>query len=117
MSVKRILQGKCPRCGDGDIFIYPLSRVSKFTEMHTHCTNCEAPFEPEPGFYYGSLFVSYAFNVAIMIFVWVVLYVTINPADWVYGVFLVGLSLLLLPVSFRYSRILFLYWFGGLKGK
>lgn len=117
MKVKEVLQGKCPRCGEGDIFVYPASKISRFSEMHTHCSKCGAPFEPEPGFYYGSLFVSYAFNVAIMVVISVLLYFTFRPADWVYGVSLVVVSILSIPFSFRYSRILFLYWFGGLSHK
>ncbi len=117
MKAKAVWQGKCPRCGEGDIFIYPTSKISKFSEMHTCCGKCGAPFEPEPGFYYGSLFVSYAFNVIIMVIVWVALYFTVNPPDWVYGAFLVAFSMLSIPFSFRYSRILFLYWFGGIANK
>lgn len=117
MKAKAVWQGKCPRCGEGDMFVYPLSRITKFSEMNSQCSKCGAPFEPEPGFYYGSLFVSYAFNVAFMVIVWVVLYFTLNPPDWVYGVALVIFSILSIPFSFRYSRILFLYWFGGLSGK
>jgi uncharacterized protein (DUF983 family) len=114
MKARAVLHGKCPRCGEGDIFVYPLAKISRFSVMHVNCEKCGAPFEPEPGFYYGSLFVSYAFNVAIMAILWLVLYFTINPADWVYGVALVAVSILFIPFSFRYSRILFLYWFGGL---
>jgi uncharacterized protein (DUF983 family) len=117
MNAKAVWQGKCPRCGEGDIFVYPVTSISKFSEMNSHCSRCGAPFEPEPGFYYGSLFVSYAFNIVIMVIVWVVLYFTIKPPDWVYGAFLVGFSILSIPFSFRYSRILFLYWFGGLGSK
>lgn len=117
MKAKAVWQGKCPRCGEGDMFVYPLSRITRFSEMHTHCSKCGAPFEPEPGFYYGSLFVSYAFNVALMAIIWVALYFTVNPPDWVYGAALVIFSILSIPFSFRYSRILFLYWFGGLSNK
>lgn len=117
MKAKAVWQGKCPRCGEGDIFVYPVSKITKFSEMNAHCSKCGAPFEPEPGFYYGSLFISYAFNVAIMVAVWLILYLTIQPPDWVYGAFLVGFSILSIPFSFRYSRILFLYWFGGLANK
>ena len=85
--------------------------------MNAHCSKCGAPFEPEPGFYYGSLFVSYAFNVIIMVVISVALYFTIHPADWVYGAALIAFSVLSIPFSFRYSRILFLYWFGGLQSK
>lgn len=114
MKIKAVWQGKCPRCGKGDIFVHPISSVTQFTKMHKQCDLCDASFEPEPGFYYGSLFISYAFTVAIMVTVWVVLYFTVNPPDWVYGTALVFFTIVFIPFSFRYSRILFLYWFGGL---
>lgn len=112
-----VLQGKCPRCKQGDIFKFPFSRLSKFSVMNTNCSHCNAPFIPEPGFYFGALFVSYAFNVAIMVAISVVLYFFLSPPDWVYGLALVVVSVLFIPFSFRYSRILFLYWFGGLQSK
>jgi uncharacterized protein (DUF983 family) len=117
MKAKEVWQGKCPRCREGDIFVHPISKISKFSEMNSHCSKCGVSFEPEPGFYYGSLFVSYAFTVAIMVIVWTPLFFFINPPDWVYGATLVGFSILSIPFSFRYSRILFLYWFGGLARK
>jgi uncharacterized protein (DUF983 family) len=112
-----VWHGKCPRCKQGDIFKFPLSRVTKFSIMNTNCPNCNAPFIPEPGFYFGSLFVSYAFNVAIMIAISLILYFLVDAPNWVYGLSLVIVSLLFIPFSFRYSRILFLYWFGGLQSK
>jgi uncharacterized protein (DUF983 family) len=117
MKPNAVWQGKCPRCRQGDIFKYPLSRISKFSEMNANCPECDAPFIPEPGFYYGALFVSYAFNVALMVMVSVILYFFVSPPEWVYGVSLVIASFLFIPISFRYSRILFLYWFGGLQSK
>ena len=72
---------------------------------------------PEPGFYYGALFVSYAFTVALFAIVSVTLYYTYNPAEWVYVTAVIASAVLFIPFSFRYSRILFLYWFGGLQPK
>lgn len=114
-SLRAMWHGKCPRCHQGDIFRYPVTRISKFSEMNSMCSNCQATFMPEPGFYYGALFVSYAFNVAIMVAVSVILYLFSDASEWVYGVSLVTASVIFIPFSFRYSRILFLYWFGGLK--
>lgn len=116
-SSSAVWHGKCPRCKKGDIFHYPLIHISKFSEMNSHCPQCNVSFTPEPGFYFGALFVSYAFNVGLMVAISVLLYFFINPADWVYGVSLVVASVIFIPVSFRYSRILFLYWFGGLQRK
>jgi uncharacterized protein (DUF983 family) len=116
-SSSAVWQGKCPRCKEGDIFHYPLSRITRFSEMNSHCPQCQVSFIPEPGFYFGALFVSYAFNVALMVAISILLYFTINPTDWVYGVSLVTVSIVFIPVSFRYSRILYLHWFGGLQNK
>jgi uncharacterized protein (DUF983 family) len=114
-TLNRIWLGKCPRCHKGDIFKYPLNKISHFATMHSECPVCNASFNPEPGFYFGALFVSYAFTVAIMVAVWLVLYVLVNPADWIYGVALVAGAVLFSPLSFRLSRVLWLYWFGGHK--
>ncbi|MBS1507774.1 MAG: DUF983 domain-containing protein [Bacteroidetes bacterium] len=112
-----IWQGRCPRCREGAIFKYPLRRLGKFAQMNAVCDNCKVSFEPEPGFYFGALYVSYAFTVALFFAVWVALYVLFNPPDWVYVVSTLVSVLFFIPISFRYSRILFLYWFGGLTKK
>ncbi|TXI70544.1 MAG: DUF983 domain-containing protein [Cyclobacteriaceae bacterium] len=114
-TFNRIWLGKCPRCHKGNIFKYPITKVSRFAAMHNECPVCKASFNPEPGFYFGALFVSYAFTVAIMVAVWLALYVLVNPSDWIYGVALVTGAVLFSPVSFRLSRVLWLYWFGGHK--
>lgn len=85
--------------------------------MNQTCSKCSATFEPEPGFYFGALYVSYAFTCAIFAAVSVSLYYTVNPSEWVYITAVIVSAILFIPISFRYSRILFLYWFGGLQAK
>ena len=52
---------KCPRCRQGDIFIKPMS-FSDPVNMPKHCNLCNQRMEPEPGFYYGAMFISYIFS-------------------------------------------------------
>jgi uncharacterized protein (DUF983 family) len=108
------LQCKCPRCWKGDIFKYSASNILKFSKTNTSCSNCNASFEPEPGFYYGAMFVSYALTVVLFVVVGVSLYVLFHPSDEVYLISIGIAALLFTPLSFRYSRVLFLYWFGGI---
>jgi len=115
--LKAIGQGRCPRCHEGYIFKYPLIQFRRFSEMNQSCSKCEASFEPEPGFYFGALYVSYGFTVMIFATVSAFLYYVFNPPEWVYIVVVIASAILFIPVSFRYSRILFLYWFGGLQTK
>lgn len=49
---------KCPRCRKGDQFVKPL-QLSNPLHMHDHCDSCGFNFEPEPGYYFGAMFVSY----------------------------------------------------------
>ncbi|HZX74983.1 MAG TPA: DUF983 domain-containing protein [Cyclobacteriaceae bacterium] len=83
--------------------------------MNSNCSNCGVSFEPEPGFYYGAMFVSYGFNVMLLIAIWLFIYVLFDPSDWVYMVAIPLGAVLFTPLFFRYSRILFLHMFGGLN--
>jgi uncharacterized protein (DUF983 family) len=112
---KALLNGKCPHCRKGDIFKFSLKHTAKFAEMNSNCSNCGVSFEPEPGFYYGAMFVSYGFNVMLLIAIWLFIYVLFDPSDWVYMVAIPLGAVLFTPLFFRYSRILFLHMFGGLN--
>ena len=116
MSYREALcQGKCPRCRQGDIFKFPLPKVRYFWKMNHHCPHCGITFEPEPGFYFGAMFISYAFSVALLTVVGVGLFILFHPPEWVYLTSVIISVLLFTPLSFRYSRILFLYFFGGIS--
>jgi uncharacterized protein (DUF983 family) len=109
-----LLKCKCPKCREGDVFTYPVSQVTKFNVMNHECPHCGIRLEPEPGFYQGAMFVSYALAVGVIIAVWVVLYNFFgNPSQWTYIGVCTALILLFVPFNYRYSRILFLYFFGG----
>ena len=110
-----IRAGKCPRCRSGNIFEFPVSKLSSFNRMNEFCPNCGLRFEVEPGFFIGAMYVSYAVVVAIMTVVGFPLYFLVDPPLWVYGLTVGVIVVLLLPWIFRFSRILFLYWFGGIK--
>ncbi len=81
--------------------------------MHGQCPRCGASFSPEPGFYYGAMFVSYALSVALFAFVGLILYFFFHPSDLDYLIWITIAAILFTPISFRYSRVLFLFWFGG----
>ncbi len=108
--------GKCPRCRQGKIFKSPATQLTQFGLMHNQCPHCGAGFEPEPGFYFGAMFISYAINVALFVAAWLALYVLWRPdSDWVYVGAITVVALVFTPWTYRFSRILWLYWFGGLR--
>ena len=108
-----LLALRCPRCHKGPLFKTPTYSTS-FTDMYDACVVCEQTFEPEPGFYYGAMYISFAFAVAIFTVVGVALnYLAGDPPLWVYVTVVFIATLLMAPVIFRYSRALMLYLFGG----
>lgn len=77
-----ILAAKCPRCHQGNMF--PVSMVSfkKLSVVNSHCPHCNASLEPEPDFYYGAMYISYALSVALVINVMIILnFVFDDPED------------------------------------
>ena len=60
-SYKAMWNYKCPRCRKGDIFVKPLVFTDPLN-MPKKCEHCGQSTEPEPGFYYGAMFLSYIFG-------------------------------------------------------
>ena len=58
ISLKAMWKYKCPRCRVGDIFTKPFN-IKKPLDMPKKCAHCGQVMEPEPGFYYGAMFLSY----------------------------------------------------------
>lgn len=112
---RALLEGKCPRCRKGAMFPHSALNLSKFAKMNEDCPVCGLHFEREPGFFVGAMYVNYAFSVAIFIAVGIVLFALGDYEFYVYLLSITTIVILLLPFLFRYSRILFLHFFGGVS--
>ncbi|MDB5235853.1 MAG: hypothetical protein JWR44_2846 [Hymenobacter sp.] len=109
-----LLSLRCPRCHQGKLFTHSALNITKFAQMPAECPVCGQSFEPEPGFYFGSMFITYGFNVAMVLALGVLIYYGLgNPDTWVYVLIVTLAALLVAPPVLRYSRALMLYWFGG----
>ncbi len=49
----------CPRCRKGGLFETGTFAFQKPFDMPDHCPVCKQNYLPEPGFYYGAMFISY----------------------------------------------------------
>lgn len=115
-ALQAALQGKCPRCRKGDMFVSPVFKLKSFGKTHEYCPVCKVQFEQEPGFFYGAMYVSYALSVGIFLASVFVLYVFFNdPKLEVYVTTVTVVALMLYPIIFRCSRVLYLYLFGGIS--
>ncbi len=85
--------------------------VSQLHAMPTNCDKCGQPFNPEPGFYMGAMYISYGLCVGLFIVCFFGLYIllTIDPLVLL---IIYSMSLLVLfPFIFRYSRVMYLHLF------
>lgn len=108
-----IVNAKCPRCRTGNVFTGPTYGF-KIQKMNEFCPHCQLKFEREPGYFYVSMFVSYALNVAEMITVSVAAYIFGLKLEydnlWYFVAILFGTTVLFSPFNYRYSRMILLYW-------
>ena len=79
--------------------------------MHANCHHCRQSFDPEPGFYQGAMYVSYALTLGITFPVGLLLLFVLNVNLFVVLGVLTFLLLVLLPVIFRLSRLVWLHLF------
>ena len=97
------------------MFPYPAVHITKFMKMNDDCPVCGLHFEREPGFFVGAMYVNYAFSVAIFIAVGIALFLLGDFPFYIYLLTVTTTVVLLLPFLFRYSRIIFLHFFGGVR--
>lgn len=106
--IKSIITNSCPACLKGKIF-FPL--FSSPFKMHSSCSNCSFKYEKEPGFFWGSMYVSYAISSFLFLsysFSAVFLFdFSITKTFFT----LLFIMLFFVPLIFRFSRILWINLF------
>jgi hypothetical protein len=113
-----ILHRKCPHCHEGEFLVsrnpYDLSHAGDLLEG---CEVCRRKYAPEPGFYYGGMYVSYALAVAQSVAVYIavgVLFPMTSPTTRLWWV--LGALILLTPVIYAWSKVLWANLFIKFKG-
>lgn len=113
-----IINAKCPRCHEGDMFPTSiLAKPTKFSRMNKECACCGQNFEPEPGYYWGAMYVSYMLNTALFVAVWVALGFMVEQVTVTMIVAsLVFITIFFLPYIFRLSRAAWIAIFISYEG-
>lgn len=104
-----IFYSKCSRCNVGNLYEdnnpYHLSKLGK---MKTQCDCCGQKFEPETGFYYGAMYVSYGLSIAVMFVPAAILYFGFNASFEVLLAMILTIYVVTFPLLFRWSRNIWL---------
>ena len=107
-----ILHMSCPRCQEGEVFEeknpYKFGGLFK---MHEHCPHCGLRYEVEPSFFYGAMYVSYGYSVALFVATYIIMNLIYEPSITDIIIALTIVVLVLAPVVLRLSRITWLNLF------
>jgi hypothetical protein len=91
-------------------------KLRKVLSMPEKCPVCKQPYELEPGFWYGTGYVSYALSILYLIVTFILWWMIIgfstkdNRFFWWMGLSITSL-IILQPWLMRISRVLYLYFF------
>lgn len=107
-----VVHGTCPRCHEGQVFKNknPYKGL-QFAQMNSACSHCGQSFDPEPGFYQGAMYVSYALTLGICFVVGIALILLYNVSMLILMSLLTVILLVLVPIVFRLSRLIWLNFF------
>jgi hypothetical protein len=77
--------------------------------MHESCSCCGLKYEPETGFYYGAMYVSYGLGAMVFVAVWVAILI-LFPNTGMIGIAtsVVLAMLLMFPLMFRTARLIWI---------
>lgn len=104
-KIYSVLFNKCPQCGEGDFFITKSAyNLRNFDKMNRHCPNCGADFVPEPGFYQGALYISYAFYVAFMVIYFLIFVNFFKVYLDYFLISIIPILVILTPLFYRMAR-------------
>ncbi len=111
-KIYSILKQKCPRCNEGDFFVSTAYDLKNAGKIHENCSVCGLKYEKEIGFYYGAMYVSYAFQVAVFVTLWTSFNLFIPSASIGIQITVILLATLLFsPYLYALSKITWINFF------
>ena len=102
MSYSALLSQKCPRCEKGKIF-------RGIFAMNETCSNCHFKFERQEGYFTMAIVIA-NFLYALIVAPTLLVMTTLDEPVWKIVLILGGVSLLTVPLIFRYARAIWLHF-------
>ena len=99
--IKRALQLRCPRCGQGRLF-------TGWFSMPERCSECRLKYERAPGYFLGSTYINYGATAVILLLGYLVLHDGFGLTNRQLAKPLVAICVLFPLWAFRYARALWL---------
>jgi uncharacterized protein (DUF983 family) len=114
-----ILGGKCPVCQSASVFTSKNPFKLKYLfKMPSNCSHCNNKYEIEPGYWFGAMYISYGFTVTFSIAGFLMSYFLFSNADiWIHIGVVCFLNVIMSPISFRWSRLVWMNFFQSFDPK
>lgn len=115
-KLQAVLGGLCPKCRKGKMFCKPFYSPTGFDEMYEFCPHCGLRYEIEPGYFTGAMYVSYAISGGFaLVLGFMLFYLANDPEGWVYAAVVAPFMIVIAPVNFRVSRVVWLHYVAGIQ--
>lgn len=116
MIVTHIIKDQCPHCYQGKVFENANLLSFKSGKMNTACPCCHTSFTREPGFYWGSMYASYALAVVEAFITYFVCRAFGTEAFAMTNLWVIlSVMIVLSPFNFRLARLIWLYIFSAIE--
>jgi len=111
-KVLQISKGKCPHCGEGDIYETKYKTFLHIPKMKDRCEVCHYDFNGEPGYFLGAMYVSYGMAVLEGIIAFLIASSVIKEfSGLALASIVVGVIVVFSIPNFKFSRIIWMYIF------
>ena len=108
--IKSVAGCHCPKCRQGNLFKTSTFKIKTFSDMHDQCEVCGQTFMPEPSFYMGAMFVSYALQIGLFLASYFTVRAIYPEASLeLYMAVMTGLVVITLPFVYRLSRSIWIH--------
>jgi uncharacterized protein (DUF983 family) len=92
----------------GQFFESSVYDLKKLGNVLDKCPNCKVNYIPEPGFYFGAMYISYALGVVVFVAIWAgANWFFEEVSVWVQISILTFLIIVLSPLIFALSKIIY----------
>ena len=110
-----ILFNKCPKCHVGKFWASDNPFKNMFFSTKNSCKtceNCSLAYELETGFWYGSMYVSYAISVAVMLLFWSLTTSLFSTITTFNEILIIVIAIILVsPLNYHVSRLIWINFF------
>jgi uncharacterized protein (DUF983 family) len=102
--VLALLRQRCPVCLRGRVY-------SRWATMSERCPVCNVKFEREPGYFMGAMYISYGMSIFLIVLLTLAVHLVLPELALNWAVLIAsGMYVPMVPITWRYSRILWMYF-------